>query len=521
MEFCEDPDLCYSWPEFLPPAKDDTNKFWSAMCDEIKSLIRETPILKARHGSNSRKINDVVILVEDFTDDEDDPLLDDSTLNPFLSSRYSPVCKNRLKDFGLQRMNTDLMISMLRVDLESPASRMKSEYTSAEWHSKLARQLILPRKEVVRSLGLIPLRSGEWVPASSTSIYLPTTRGISVPPEVDIKVLEPSAVANEERKLLFRHLGIIEPSIADVRASIFRSYSSVHCRVSKGDSKAHLHYLYLTQPPDDTETRFKSIAIRTEAGHIGYPHREDFYLRTGHPYGPEELLLPTDSAPGFQTLLLHPTYLENPPIAPSLQHPSWREWLRKFVLVNERLSLFSRDESTMSKACKYVSKHRPEKFLGLLKYLWKYEGKKISENDDLVKTIKDTDASKFCMANITATDLDQTFLPLQSLQRVCARFMEEYELFPFLKIDEIATSEELRSQWMFLHTAFSVGKDDDLNFLLEILWWIHQSDSNDSDTCPLSNPRRILDLYVSLDSKCLGAEDQKAERSHVRFEVQA
>jgi hypothetical protein len=133
------------------------------MCDEIKILIRETPILKARHGPNLRKINDVVILVTGFMDDEDNPLLDDSTLDPFLSNIYSPVCTNLLKDFGLQRMSTDLMVSMLRVDLESEASRMKSDYTSAEWHSKLARLLMLPKKEVVRNLALLPLRGGEWV----------------------------------------------------------------------------------------------------------------------------------------------------------------------------------------------------------------------------------------------------------------------------------------------------------------------------------------------------------------------
>lgn len=378
-----------------------------------------------------------------------------------------------------------------------------------------------PPKEGGQNLALFPLRSGEWVSASSMAIYLPTTRGISVPPGLDIKVLEPSAVANEGRQLLFTHLGIIEPSIADVRASIFRLYSSVPCRVSKEDSKAHLCYLYLTHPTNETEANFKSIAVHSEDGRVGYPHREVFYLPTGHPYGPESLLLPTDSAPGFQTLLLHRTYLENPPLAPNLQHPSWRKWLRKFVLTHERLSLLSREGNTMSEACKYVAEYRPEKFLGLLRYLWKHEGKKISENDDLVKNIKDTDASNFCMASIPATDLDQTFLPLPSLQRICARFMEKYELFPFLKIDEIAASEELGSQWIFLHTAFSVGKDDDSNFLLEILWRIHDSDSKDLDRFPLSNPRRILGLYVLLDSKCLGAADQNAERSHIRFEVQA
>lgn len=121
------------------------------MCDEIKTLIRETPILRARHGSKLRKINDVVILGRDFMDDEDNPLFDDSMLNPFLSGGYSDACTDLLKVFGLQRMNTNLMISMLRVDLVSAASRMKSDHTSAEWHSKLARLLMRPQKKVVKT----------------------------------------------------------------------------------------------------------------------------------------------------------------------------------------------------------------------------------------------------------------------------------------------------------------------------------------------------------------------------------
>ena len=510
--------MCYSWPRFLPVTEGNENNFWSDLSGSIKQLIHETPILKSQYSSSLRKIDDIVIPTPDFMDENRSPLLEDSTLDPFLSNKYPPDCVQSLKPYGLESMSHDLVIRMLRDDLENQASKMKSEKTSAEWHSHFAKLLLQVDKGSISKLALIPLRFGKWVSVSAWSVYMPTTNGIPIPPGVDMQIIESTAVANKDRHRLFTHLGATEAKVYAVRQYIHMHHDIFGRRISRANSIAHLRYLYLTHV-DEVESCYKDIAVHSEDGHVGYPHREDFYLRTGHPYGPESLL-PTDNTHGLQLFFLHPEYLEDATIIPSSEHRSWRNWLRRLVHVHKRLSLISRDWDDLSESLRYVAEHRPERFLGLLGYLWKYDGDSISRDDELVQLIKDTNASSFCMTDISPTDIDQTFLPLPGLQQLCSRFMEENEPFPFLKIDEIASSEELSPKWMFLHTVFSVGKDDNLEFFLKILWWINAEGRKNPDDLHLKNPQRILDLYITIDSKCLSTQDPEAARSDVRLDIE-
>lgn len=510
--------MCYSWPRFLPSTEGDENIFWSDLSGSIKQVIHDAPILKSQHSSSLRKIDDVAIPTPGFMDDNQSPLLEDSSLDPFLSNKYPPDCIKSLERYGLKCMDHDLVTRMLQDDLENPASRMKSETTSAEWHSQFAKLLLQVDKGSIRKIALIPLRSHKWVSPSAWSVYMPTTNGIPVPPGVDMQIIEPTAVANKDRHRLFTHLGATEAKVYAVRQYIHMHHEIFGRRVSRANSIAHLRYLYLTHV-DEVESCYKDIAVHSEDGQVGYPHREDFYLRTGHPYGPESLL-PTDNTHGLQLFFLHPEYLEDSTITPSSEHRSWRNWLRRLIHVHKRLSLISRDRDDLSESLRYVAEHRPEKFLGLLGYLWKYDGDSISRDDELIQLIKDTNARSFCIPDISPTDIDQTFLPLPSLQRLCSRFMEENEPFPFLKIDEIASSEELSPKWMFLHSVFSVGKDDNLEFFLKILWWIHAEGRKNPDDLHLKNPQRILDLYITIDSKCLSTQDPQAARSDVRLDIE-
>lgn len=510
--------MCYSWPRFLPSTEGDENIFWSDLSGSIKQVIHDAPTLKSQHSSSLRKIDDVAIPTPDFMDDNQSPLLEDSSLGPFLSNKYPPDCIKSLECYGLKCMDHDLVTRMLQDDLENPASRMKSETTSAEWHSQFAKLLLQVDKGSISKIALIPLRSRKWVSPSAWSVYMPTTNGIPVPPGVDMQIIEPTAVANKDRHRLFTHLGATEAKVYAVRQYIHMHHEIFGRRVSRANSIAHLRYLYLTHV-DEVESCYKDIAVHSEDGQVGYPHREDFYLRTGHPYGPESLL-PTDNTHGLQLFFLHPEYLEDSTITPSSEHRSWRNWLRRLIHVHKRLSLISRDWDDLSESLRYVAEHRPEKFLGLLGYLWKYDGDSISRDDELIQLIKDTNARSFCIPDISPTDIDQTFLPLPSLQRLCSRFMEENEPFPFLKIDEIASSEELSPKWMFLHSVFSVGKDDNLEFFLKILWWIHAEGRKNPDDLHLKNPQRILDLYITIDSKCLSTQDPQAARSDVKLDIE-
>jgi len=89
----------------------------------------------------------------------------------------------------------------------------------------------------------------------------------------------------------------------------------------------------------------------------------------------------------------------------------------------------------------------------------------------------------------------------------------ESEPFPFLKLEETMVAEQLNAKWMFLHTNFSVGMAENTDFFLDILRWIKRANPN---ATLLSQPQRVLDLYFTINAKCLGAADQRAERERVR-----
>lgn len=153
-------------------------------------------------------------------DENRSPLLEDSTLDPFLSNKYPPDCVQSLKPYGLESMSHDLVIRMQRDDLENQASKMKSEKTSAEWHSHFAKLLLQVDKGSISKLALIPLRFGKWVSVSAWSVYMPTTNGIPIPPGVDMQIIESTAVANKDRHRLFTHLGATEAKVYAVRQYI-------------------------------------------------------------------------------------------------------------------------------------------------------------------------------------------------------------------------------------------------------------------------------------------------------------
>jgi hypothetical protein len=250
LEFCEDPELCYAWPSFLPSLDDDMGSFWSPLARSIRDLIAVTPVWRSRYGNSLRVIDSLVILPEDFMDSDGNPLLDDSSLDPFISTAYPAALEETLKEYGLGVATFDLILRMLKSDLESSTSRVKSHVTSADFHSHISQLLSRIENEdemrTLNDLAILPLRNGEWVPANSGPIYLPKTGEIDIPTAVDFRILDPAAVANEDCRALFIHLGAVEPLISAVRSAILANYSPLYSEVCMEDLRAHLRYLYLT-----------------------------------------------------------------------------------------------------------------------------------------------------------------------------------------------------------------------------------------------------------------------------------
>ncbi|GAB1207249.1 hypothetical protein APSETT445_005962 [Aspergillus pseudonomiae] len=410
LEFCEDPELCYMWPSFLPLLEDDIGTFWSPLAELIRDLISVIPVWRSRHGNGLRTMSSIVMLPYDFMDSDGNLLLDDSILDPFVSTAYPVALEETLEEYGLGMGTFELVLRMLESDLESPTSRVKSHVTRADFHSRLSQLLLRIENDdgdemrTLRNLAILPLRNGEWVSANSG--------------------------------------------------------------------------------------------------------QEEIYLPSNHPFGPEALLGQTEYAQGVEVLLMHSTYLEDIPTRPHSNHPSWRMWLTSSLGIRERLSLVSDDSDSLSDSWTYVADCRPGKLLGLLEYLWKYQRSELRQNADLIMEIQSTNATRLC--NVDLPDdchLDETYLPLSNLQALCQRFMEKDEPIPFLYLGEGHPDEEIYSKWTFLHNDFSVGKDDNVDFLLDILYWIQ---SSNPDETSLTSYERLWDLYIAIDAKHLASKDREA-----------
>ncbi|KAH1752035.1 hypothetical protein LV164_008598 [Aspergillus fumigatus] len=520
LEFCEDPELCYAWPSFLPSLDDDMGDFWSPLARSIRDLIAETPVWRSRHGNSLRVIDSIMILPEDFMDSDGNPLLDDSSLDPFISTAYPAALEETLKEYGLRVGSFDLILRMLKSDLESSTSRVKSHVTSADFHSRISQLLSTIANEhedgmrTLNELAILPLRNGEWVPANSGPVYLPKTGEIDIPADVDFRILDPAAVANEDRRALFTHLGAVELSVSAVRSAILANYRPLCNGVCIEDSRVHLRYLYLTHNRRQIEEDFCNVCVYCDHGTMNNPHEEEIYLPHSHPYGPKALLGPTEYSQGMEVLLMHSTYFESIPSRPHSDYPSWRAWLTTSLGIRERLSLVSSDGDSLSDSWTYIAETRPGKLLGLLQYLWKYQSSELRQNADLIMEIQSMNARKLCNRDLPDDcRLDETYLPLSNLRALCHRFMEEDEPFPFLYLEELL-DEELYSKWIFLHNDFSVGKDDDMGFLLNVLYWIQSANPDES---ALTSYERLWDLYITIGAKHLAAEDRVVAGDKIKF----
>jgi hypothetical protein len=507
LQFCEHPTLCYTWPKFLPSGHDSFSPMWLGVVKNIKAQLSTIPILKTRHSKGLQKIGKAVILVPEFQDHNTEPLLDCKVKDPFVARGYPPDCMDALRQCGLKRPGSDLLFELVQLDLESYHSKMKSESTSAVWHSSIARLLIKygpSHQAEVRKLALLPLRGGpfgaKFVTAGYGRVYLPTTEGIPIPRCVDLSVLEVTAVVNEDRKALFVKLGAVEALVANVRADVLHSRTLSKSTFWLGDSKEALCYLYLTHRPQNDQNELRDIFIHSADGRPVKPHQEDCYLPSTHTYGPGALFGGDHGAPKFRIAFANSGYLEDVPKSLRPDHPSWERWLYDYVGIRERVRLLSSSERNLSDAWIHVTEHLPDKVLGLLEYLWQFEGTKIASNSILTAMISKTDARKLCVKELMfPCVLQETYMPFPNLRRLREHFMEQHEQFPFLQIENLQSTETLSTKWMFLNTNFRVGKDDDWKFLMCILRWIKNFNPKASSVL---RQQRVMDLYVAIDAKC-------------------
>lgn len=445
------------------------------------------------------------------------PLFNDEVKDPYISPKYAQEARDTLKNYGLQVQSVTELIDMLEMDIRSPTSSMRGD-ASEEWHSAVAKLFCgwldkkLPEAFRLKSIPLLPLREGGWLSAGRPSLYFPTTRGIEIPHSIDLKVLDPAATANSDRRALFERLGVSEANVWLVRDTILTDFNTSK-PISVADGRAYLHFLYLTHQPGSAGSELSRAWIATEDIKRCWPQQKKVYLsKAKNPYDVKNLLSATDSAPGLRVQIVHSMYMVNVPTQPTSDHPTWERWLYDSLGVCERLRLLSRGGKSLSEAFLYVLKHRSDAFLGLFEHLWAYERSRLQDDDDLRHQIRELPAKDLCKVNY-ALRLRDAWLPLNDLKVEVSRYMEDSSSFPFLKIDASEMTDEFASKWRFLCTYFSVGHKESLGFLLEILHRIEKACPRPSS---IRETQHIYDLYVAIAAKFTVQKDSGSARNKLK-----
>lgn len=333
LQFCEHPDLCYKWPQFLPLAHECSNRFWASLYEKIKSKIATSNLLRSRNRKDLRKFTEVCIAARGVENRKGVLYLDDPIADPFLSPQYGPkTCDTRSK-YGLEVTSWKLLIKLLKSDLESSGSRMRNHLTDPEWHSgvaKLFSKCFRPEQPTwmaiaLKTIPLLPLRDGAWVAAENGPVFLPKIQSIDIPVAIDLRILDAQATANEEREALFKNLGASTASVSVVRSSINRAYGRFTLgSLTVGQSRTHLHFLYLAHRADGPPANIAELRdVRLLSKQRIWTTPSTCYLPGDSLYGPKALLGRENGALGFDVPLVHRYYMIDIPTPHSHGHITW------------------------------------------------------------------------------------------------------------------------------------------------------------------------------------------------------
>ncbi|KAJ5511786.1 hypothetical protein N7453_003889 [Penicillium expansum] len=517
LGFTFDEDFSYKWPAYLPSLEEAAGTFWADLPSKILAQLSRHAVIRTRHN-RLQPIADVVIPTLDFKDSDGNVLLDHPDIDPFISDHYSRNDRNHLTPYGLGFMTVREVLSLLRKDLNSPLSRMKSTDLSEDCHSRMAKLLarFASSNQSLRSLDLLPLQNGTWVSPNSGPVFFPTTKEIPIPPGLGFRILDLSVTTNKDRHAFFSSMGVNEIEVHIVRKAAFKRNSSVSGNPSLFESKEHLVFLYRTHQFRTGGEKKKSIHVFSEDGLLRSTTEQDCYIPSNNAYGPKLLLGATDSLPGMAVPFVHSSYLDETPETPNASHSSWIQWLQTSIGVRKNLRLIAKDGRSLSSAWDYLSKYRPQKLLGFLRHSWKNEGKFIIESESLRQALRETDASRLCNVDLPGQcRLHEAYLPFPNLIHQFAQFVDNEAVFPFLHLEGDSTVEQLSSNWLFLHTALGVKKDEDLDFLLDILKWLKTSNP---DASRISVFQHIFSLYSATHSKLIGNRNKVELRDRISDE---
>jgi hypothetical protein len=492
------------------PDNSVSGAFWLSLQPKIEQQLKTIDFLRTWDKGELKSISCLRYISNTFKDKNRLPLLADSPTEIYLDPRYGGGNLEKLKHLGLDDLNYDEFVEKLRYDLKSPRSRMKASTSDDDWHGRVAAILNAFAMQssglnTLKYIELVPLKDGSWTSSNAGSIYYPRVDDIDVPTDLGLRLLEPNSYQISPRQELFQRLKV-SPVAADVvRLRIFRRYEDLDFKpfrsVPRWASLQHLRYLWWTH--DSSYGKLPpSFRVIDHEENVQSPN--NIFFDSDKPYSVRDLITPKFES-SLKVSFLHPAYLDFPsgPRAHA-GHPLWITWLRSYVGIQAYPPLTDRaSPSELSGIFRHVMEYQRFKLVGTLMTHWNTY---ITEmTPELVRKISNSKVT--CLgADSQATALNNTFLPLTSLCKLCREF-SVFEIFPLLLLSSRGPDKSMQKDWGFL-TLFGVGAEKNLSFYLQILECVLTlSNKNGSwDKHP-----QVTTLYEAMQHQCRGHEDD-----HVR-----
>lgn len=521
LHFCQHPILRYQWMRYLP---DDSisDEFWRELKPLIVSLLKDTPILLPWSETTPRLPNKVYNVPHYLRDKHGQPLFADSEEEEYLSPHYTSDDLKRLDPLGLKKIHWENILARFCSALTTKNPKMRVNNPIDEnWHMRVAKLFSKGLSRTadklhkrIKSLELIPLQGStpvsanvkriiRWVTAENMPIYFPNTGNIPIPSDLGLALVEQTAASNNERKILFSQLGVINASSSDIVSLIIKRYTS--SRICTMDENiAHLQYLYWNLPQGTTNLErtiylFDKegqavLCIQSHMEHMYFEEEEEDWQQLLK-HGPIE----NGESSGLDIHFLNSKYIDAVATT-ELQHGRlWKQWLSEIVGVQSYPQLLNPKGNSLSDEFRHVIKYRPEKLVWLLKRFWPvYE----HEIEELPAVVRELRSCKVPSDEEVAGTLESTFLPLPRLQELAWGL--EVVAFPFLTMPEELTDEN-GNDWQFL-TAFGVRSSDDLHFYVNALQRVALENEVG---CGPEVLDALFEIYHALGQKCSSVADSK------------
>jgi hypothetical protein len=419
--------MSYEWVQHIPK-QSSVSPAWHKTVQGLIENLRVAPVFQSQKGV-FKSLSSLPYLSAEHYGADKEPLFGASDDEHYLSTKYSDYL-DFLKPLGLQVVSDHEVLNRLNPILTKPLRVLPSSDVRKERLSPILRLLIMWLKRdpnntlaiEIRNIPLIESSKGTFVRGAdpnltrskagsalaNDAVYFPTdTNGNDIPKCLDILTVSEEAARDNDKKELFRLLGVRRASPELVMGLISDHSHATSSVLPAGNLVADfmhiLCYVYDSCAKEDCLKTpclmvFDEHCLRRPVCRDSCPRYfpSDVYVRTDGAYGTEAIAkrLDSDSLFSPRLPLLHPTFLcpndrgnltSKKPIA----NETWKIWLQQQG-VTRRVPRLTRwnNRKQLSDQFNEIISHHPDILIGILGRYWDTYETEIKEEPLIASAIK-------------------------------------------------------------------------------------------------------------------------------------